>query len=335
MPTLTEDMKEAIWKSFQETKSYKEMAERLHRDPRTVADVVKKRKAMLAAKLQADSQAGKPAMTTTQNVDPVLEVQLRAYMLFENGRSNLQVAQELKLGAGTVMKYRKEFNDMKKDDLDQELEQKKRNKMRFDELIQESQDELAQNQSEVKRIWSEIKMLEDRLHYTRYDLNYWNRRKEDHRRDAQDLKKSVKNYEQRTSEAKQRCLLLEKKVTRRGGLHALFKQADAIPVYALHGQIDAFYNSNIFKIVCEPMAQAALCAIALHPNRIKLLELLFAESGYNSEVEGHLIDLGLGTEEYKKFVIDMAYAAPFTAIAFMRSSKSGTYVPIKIPDLVN
>jgi hypothetical protein len=335
MPILTEDMKDAIWKSFQETKRYKKTGELLDVDERTVAKVVREKKAFLAAKLSVDSQEGKPAKTTPiQNVDPVLEVQLRAYALFDQGHFNLQVAQELKLNAGTVMKYRKEFNDMKKYDLDQELEQKKREKMQLEELNQESQNELAQNQSEVQRARSEIKVLEDRRHSIHYDINFWDGRKEDLRLDFLESKKSMKNYKKRIAEAKQRCLELEKEERTKAGVPVLIKQMEALPVSTLRGEIDTFYNSNLFKkFVYEPMARAALCAIAMHPNRDKMLELLLADSGYNKEVQGYQINLGIGTEDYMKFVIYMAYTASFIIRTFVERSKSGTSGPIKIPDL--
>lgn len=337
MPTLTEDMKEAIWVSFQETKSYKKTGKLLDRDSRTVAKVVKEKKALLTAKLSVDSQEGKPAkISCTQNVDPVLEVQLRAYVLFENDGSNLQVAQKLKLNAGTIMKYRKEFNDMKKGDLDQELEQKKREKMQLEELNQESQNEQAQIQSEVERIRSEIKVLEDRRHSIHYDINFWDGRKEDLRLDFLELKKKEKKYKKRIAEAKQRCLEVEKEERTRSGLPVLIKQIEALPVSTLHDQIDVFYGSNFFKkIFYEPMARAALCAIALHRNRIKILESLPPNPIYINESQSYQIDLGIDTEDYKNFVIDMAYAAPLTARIFVKESKSGTNVPIKIPDLAN
>ena len=82
MPTLTEDKKENIWKTYQNTKSFSETAKIERVDARTVRKVVLEKKAKLAVTHRADSPEAKAAKPAGNRIlDPDRKVQLKAYDL--------------------------------------------------------------------------------------------------------------------------------------------------------------------------------------------------------------------------------------------------------------
>ena len=274
MPTLTDDKKNEIWKVYQETKSYKETAKRLDIDPRTVAKVVKEIKVKLEAKNRANSQEVKPAKPSrNQNVDPERKVQLKAYALFDRDRTNFQVSQELKLSSSEVIRYRKEYNDMKKADYDEEIEQKKEHLTRLDGLLQQRDNELQQREDRLGQLDSEVRSRKG-------IIAKQSSQKDRLTESIKTLKDSEKTAKNRTDIAWSKCNELERQrdKKREALLSAFIKQMDGLPDIDLFRIIEPFFYSTLFKrIMPEVVIHTVFNAIACHPNQAKIIDVMRSE----------------------------------------------------------
>lgn len=349
MPTLTEDKKESIWRTYDKTKSLSGTAKIEDVDARTVRKIVSGKKAKLTVMDRSDSPVAKATKSAGNRiVDPERKVQLKAYKWFESDRSNFQVSQELKLSSSEVLQYRKEYNDMKKDDYDEGLELRKKYKIRIEGIIQQSQTELSQCEAVLSRRKAELSQCETELqgaksnldnmqtkvHLLNHDTTNLDETSQRLQQSVQQLTESEKKYTQSIKAAEQRCLDLEKKAKKIevGG----FTPMEAFPDPLLYSRMREFYRSNMFmKLIPEPATTGALTAIARHPNRSKICKAIL-EAVVEKTKPTDLLSpnpVYINTEDFKTLVIHMAEEASYAGRLFTYSLEGGNYLPILIPEV--
>jgi len=159
MPRITEEKKESIWKTYSQTKGYTVTAKKENVDERTVSSVVKNKKAHLeppSEHIGFDKKGPTPTQSRKGTISPELKIQLKANERFEQGDSNLKVSQDLKLPPSIALKYRNEYNDMKKADLDRDLEEKKQHLARLNEITEPRRIELEELKEQLNTVNSTI-----------------------------------------------------------------------------------------------------------------------------------------------------------------------------------
>lgn len=242
MPRLTEEKKESIRKTFQETKSYKITGQMEKVDARTVSDIIKK-------KSQPANSSGSFADKSAEPSRDIIEPQqLKANDLFATGCGIVQVSKALKLPPSVAIKYRKEYDEMVEADLDDELRKKNDQKISLDQTIQEKSKSVQQ----LERSTQELADSE-RAYKIRCDV--------------------AKN---RCLEEEARL----KRMEAEGDLSSFVKNLEPLQDGQRNEKLRPLFEAKFFKkAVVRPIAADVLLALMAHPNKAKLCDTIFHTDG--------------------------------------------------------
>lgn len=251
MSRFTQEKIDSIWKTFQETKSYTITAEIEKVDARSVSKIVKEKSQSLTP---SASVADKAVESGGDAIEPA---QLEANKLFESGGRAVQVSTKLKLLPSVAIRYRKEYNEMVKADLDEELREKNDQKISLDRTIKQLSQEAQQ-----------LKISNQKF------------------ADSETL------YVKRIEIAKKRCLEEEDRLKRmeaEGDLRSFVKNLEPLQDSQRNEKLRPLFEAKFFKkAIVRPITADVLLALMAQPNKAKLCATIIHTDG-NSEYSNPLM----------------------------------------------
>ena len=155
---LRKEKIEAIKKTFERTKSLKETAEIEGVVERTVSKHVTPEE----IDISPGSDSSQRSVHSGEPVKPESDIPFKVYKDFENGSTNIAVCLKFKLSPELVIRYREDYNTMKKADFDVELEKRNILKTKVEAAIQQGKKELSDIEARIDKENARLVELQDR-----------------------------------------------------------------------------------------------------------------------------------------------------------------------------
>lgn len=284
MPSLTDDRKESIWKTYHMHQSYTITADIESVDPRTVRNIVKEKKAKLATDELTNSIASKP---TKSSNDSLTTAQLKAYKMFHNDQPNELVCLKLKLPPRKVIKFRTDFNQMKKSNLDETLVKLLKETADLSEIIEQRRNENLGLEQKQNGLLSELKELTS-------VINSLTKEKDRLERSIPSLRQSERIAHNEEQEATSRLRAVENELIEKSAsdVVGLVRQLEMFPDSVIFQDIKPLLDSSLFQKIAPAFLHMVFQAIIHQPNRTNIIA---AFQSLPPEYYGH--DIKLPCEE--------------------------------------
>lgn len=157
---LRKEKIESIKRTFERTKSLKETAEIEGVVERTVSKHVTPEETV---PISVGPNSSKISVDDSEQVKRDLDIRFKVFKAFESGSTNVSVCLKFKLSPELVIKYREEYDMMKKSDFDVELEKRNILKKEVEAAIQRRNEELSEVKSRIEKENARWNELQDRL----------------------------------------------------------------------------------------------------------------------------------------------------------------------------
>lgn len=157
---LRKEKIESIKRTFERTNSLKETAEIEGVVERTVSKHVTPEENV---PISAGPNSSQSSVHDSESMKRELDIPFKVYRAFESGSTNVPVCLKFKLSPERVIKYREEYDTMKKADFDIELEKRNILKKEVEAAIQRRNEELSEVKSRIEQENARWIELQDRL----------------------------------------------------------------------------------------------------------------------------------------------------------------------------
>lgn len=157
MGKLRKEKIESIRKTFDRTKSLKETADFEGVDERTVSKHVTPK----ATDISGEPSVSQRSVDDIGTVNPQSDIRFKVYKAFETGSTNIAVCLKFKLSTELVIRYRMDYDTLKKADFDVELERKNILKTAVEAAIQQRKKELSDVEARIEKENARLIELQD------------------------------------------------------------------------------------------------------------------------------------------------------------------------------